>query len=1520
MNKTLLKQATEYTNKQRKNKIWQKVVTVMAAIVVFCTTYALILPAITRESQPTCGKEEHQHTELCYQVTEAVLDCSYVTHKHEESCYDENGSIICELEEALTHTHSESCYDEAENLICEIAETPEHEHSEECYTQSEESILVCTIEEHTHDDVLCYVDPEAKLEKEEEWEATLPSILSGDWIEDLIEVAQSQIGYAESEDCVNVDGNGNISGATRYGIWYGDPYGKWDTMFISFCLHYAEIGEEYFPYESNAYRLTMELTKNELYAEAGSDYEAKAGDIVFIDTTGDGNADRAAIITNVVSDLDGNIVQLSTIEGDTENNSVEETSYNLAEGEVVGYGLLNEAYLSYLRSLSTDDMILLDTSIADSSTVIAKTMSFDASKLTTDNSFVLYTISNSNYYAIDGNGKAVRIYIDQNGNITADLDDPSTLFWTFEYCGTYENQSTYYIRNVSTGMYMHPYADSNTNHGAILSGRWESAIYYDNGAVKIRGARQNAYAWLENNTSFTNIGNLSSASGFYLGMTPTQRSVWLDGTNGGLMSLSGSPDRSYLVGDGSTLKLPSEWQSPTKYSYKLQGWYDIKNNKYYPPGAEITVTENLVFYADWVPESYDIGQFNSHTSDTVSTNDFITTKMFDYGPLFNVLSSYADVTVNSSGHSEVWHLITNGNSPYSGDPTLDFIFRDWDANSDITYPRDYDSKNTNGGVYAGIYNDLLGDILFNPETSFDPSTGEGIIGKQYLGTGDYLFQLQTDPTLPNYGYYYYDSSLHAASYNKSDQRFYVYDYLVRTSDSANSSSAKYSDFLPLNSPYVNTNGKDTVTYTYDGVNGEYAGTTHYQFDAKYNGSGSAENHIQTNYFFGMSIDMNFFLPDAPGTLDENGEYGNRDIYGKEMHFKFSGDDDVWVFVDGELVLDLGGIHGIESGDVNFSTGVVTVNGTQTATLSDIEGGDHVLTIYYLERGSSQSNCSILFNLAPRYNFSIQKEDVLTQEVLNGAEFSVFTDKECSKPAELWISKESHDNGDPSTNVFTVVDGVANMWGFSSGKTYYIRETKPPDVADYSCANGIICISLDIRGTASYSVEIIEETDENGNVIDTSNGFTVHGFRIDEENQKAFMVVTNAQDWVKETTTAKVSKVWNDDEDHTYDSVIAYLNVTDPDGTVRRIREITLSEENNWEYMWTSLPKYAKDGVTEIQYGVEEAYIPGYSPTIEKIDKIEITTQEWAEAIAFENNKKYILETPKGYLATASANSTSLVLVDEATAKTASYALWTATVNGNNVRFTNQNGYILTFFRWSNNAFFGTSKSSGSNQSMVMLDAGNGFKMYCRTNNTNYFFVDVTSDNRGSSSTNLDDGVVFIPRTLVTKTTLEEIEDFAYNITNTPLETETSLKVMKEWDVGSSGSVELYEKEQVTVKLFANGKDTGRTVTLSLKNGWTDTFLGLPYTDDDGNVIIYTVEESWETEDWIPKYGEVITVDGDPPTYQTTVKNIYRWGRGVQLPETGGFNRYLWTYSGMAIMIASLLCGYALRRKRERRVD
>lgn len=1359
----------------------------------------------------------------------------------------------------------------------------EHIHSDECKS-------ACELEEHIHIES-CYSDITADLETADDWEASFANInRATTTAENIVLLAKSQLGCKESEINFQVSADGIRRGITRYGQWYGNPYGDWSAMFASFCLYYA--GVEDVPKNAGPQSMLLKWDEQGIYKSA-DEYSPKIGNLIFLNKNSETDScNSVAIIIGNANDT------ITVIEGDVDNE-VKEVTYAINSTEILGYGLVPD--------VSEYSVLVEPPKTADS---IATQTTFDRSMLTSSNRFVLYTVQNGNTYAIDGTGKAVQILVDENGKIRTDYENPDLLLWTFS---RYNNSSTA-IQNVGSGRYLHPYYNSATDNGITTPGRWGTTVTASGNGAKLS---HSAYIALDaQNEQFVMTRTQNQNITFLIGMS-SPCTVWFDGTNGGIMSLGGADNSSVSAFTDSVITLPTSWKSPVKYDYTLKGWYDITNHKYYSPGDRVTVTGNMVFYADWKATTYDIGKFNSYTDSTISTNKFITTRIFDYGALLNVLSESVSVTADANSHSETWRLITSGNNLYNGEPTLNFILRDWDrGNEDISYPSGHNDRNnptSAGSVYPGLYTDTIRDVFFNPDVKLP--------GKEYLGEGDHLFQLCEDPSHSHYGYYYYNSELNAASYNQSDQRFYVYDYLEGTRDSVdNGDGGNYSDFLPLNSPYANLNGKTPKTYTYNGIENEYVGTTHYVYDSRYNDNNNTTNNISTNYWFGMSVEISFYLPNVPGSYVTNGEYGNKDVYGEDMHFKFTGDDDVWIFVDDKMVLDLGGVHGRESGDINFSTGEVTINGVRndafSNTLQSIASGEHKLTLYYLERGSSKSNCAIYFNLAPRFDFSIQKEDVLTKEVLNGAQFSVFTDKECTIPAQLWESKDSHDNNDPSTNVFTVKDGVANMWGMGAGNIYYIKETKPPDNKDYGFPNGIICITFDKGGTASYNVEVVDD----GSGV--SPGFIVHGFRIDAETQEAYIVATNAPKWVKETTVVQALKHWNDSLDHSNDKVSVYLTVTDSNGAVTRLQEAVLSADNNWMVKWENLPKYDKDGKTLIKYGVEEAYVSGYYSTIETATgQFEISTSSWQNVNTFENGKVYILKNSNGQALSTQryAEDTGYMWVSEEVAKTSQLAKWRASVSGSNVRFTNLAGQTITFYYGNGSptdfyAFNQHVEDNNRKQYFRFTRNSNGINL--RYSNY-YLYSSLNNAQKFQTGTQSSRALLLTPVTEVLSGSTVPIEEKGFLIENTPLEKETSVTVSKEWVVPPNMDETAYEQLKVTVQLYANGVFSGRTVTLTLKNGWTDVFRGLPYTDAEGNVIEYTVKEVKIGNNWSVSYGEVISTGSSPPNYSIAITNTYYTG-GPILPTTGSSARLWFILCGAGIMLCSLIYGIWFKRNRERR--
>lgn len=163
-----LQSAEKYTKAHQRKKRWYRVVTGLACVVVFCTVYALILPAITME-KGACEIPEHTHSEACYtQVTSATRTEPVCTieslnlHQHDDTCYDSEGNLTCGYADFVVHQHDSACYDENGNLWCPLPEIETHEHTRSCYAVPETDAP----EVHTHTDD-CYTETSALVCEED---------------------------------------------------------------------------------------------------------------------------------------------------------------------------------------------------------------------------------------------------------------------------------------------------------------------------------------------------------------------------------------------------------------------------------------------------------------------------------------------------------------------------------------------------------------------------------------------------------------------------------------------------------------------------------------------------------------------------------------------------------------------------------------------------------------------------------------------------------------------------------------------------------------------------------------------------------------------------------------------------------------------------------------------------------------------------------------------------------------------------------------------------------------------------------------------------------------------------------------------------------------------------------------------------------------------------------------------------------------------------------------------------------
>ena len=361
------------------------------------------------------------------------------------------------------------------------------------------------------------------------------------------------------------------------------------------------------------------------------------------------------------------------------------------------------------------------------------------------------------------------------------------------------------------------------------------------------------------------------------------------------------------------------------------------------------------------------------------------------------------------------------------------------------------------------------------------------------------------------GYYEYDSLHNYAAYNANKNAFDVYNAAGVMQAGAEPHSV--GQFFPFDAAdeVFNEEGDKLVP---NGITSQNSG------DSRYNG-GNPLNH-----YFGLSMSSRFVQPKDGKT--------NAD---KPMTFEFAGDDDVWVFIDDVLVGDIGGIHNRAELSINFQTGAIKVNGSGNETLLSkfqeakrdttkgftgntfANGTSHTLKFFYLERGATDSNMRLKFNLV-----TVPESDIIKFDqdggLVEGAQFALYKADEwfadtTTNPENLLGSGTTNANGQ-LTLTNDVDNGVINFDDLYKeyGYQYYLlKETKAP--------NGYRSSLTATHG--SMQLEYVPASDENG-----AGGVIINRGGMDADSA---VWQTGAFAGAKETITAP-STVYKANDDQT----------------------------------------------------------------------------------------------------------------------------------------------------------------------------------------------------------------------------------------------------------------------------------------------------------------------------------------------------------------------------------------------------
>ena len=379
-------------------------------------------------------------------------------------------------------------------------------------------------------------------------------------------------------------------------------------------------------------------------------------------------------------------------------------------------------------------------------------------------------------------------------------------------------------------------------------------------------------------------------------------------------------------------------------------------------------------------------------------------------------------------------------------------------------PDNHLSVSGNGGVNAGHkfqFNDGKGDGPLNNWTG-GTSPRPGIVNntlsdgypKLSEALGDeslrYLFDSSAQTGKTSHfgvtgllkvqdGYYVYDSSENYAAYNADKNAFDIYDTWGIDKVGDSSHQGQFFPFDAADKVFKEENDR----LVQNGIKADNTG------DSRYNGGKPVNHH------FGLSMSTRFVQPNGGLTNNNN-----------DMTFEFAGDDDVWVFIDDVLVGDIGGIHNRASLSINFRTGDIKVNDNYNGTLltkyqeagkaddtswkgsTFADGTNHTLKFFYLERGATDSNMELKFNLVTVPESDIIKFDQ-DGKFVQGAEFKLYkTDKDFKTVGEL-IGSGTTDEAGHLTLTNDVDNGVINFDDLynkdhDNNRYYLLKETRVPE--------------------------------------------------------------------------------------------------------------------------------------------------------------------------------------------------------------------------------------------------------------------------------------------------------------------------------------------------------------------------------------------------------------------------------------------------------------------------------------------
>ena len=917
MKQDALQGAEKYTKAHQRKKRWYRVVTGLACVVVFCTVYALILPAITME-KGACEIPEHTHSEACYTQVTSVnrtkpvctieslnlhqhddtcydskgnLTCGYadfVVHRHDSACYDENGNLWCPLPEIETHAHTESCYAVPEADASEV-----HTHTDDCYTV-ERGELICaesTEPAHEHTDQ-CYEQIRTLIcnlpaEPAEEGETAEPELIC-----DKAEV----ILHEHTADCF---ANGDLI------------CGKIQVLEHQHTDACFETVEE--PVDTQALTCTLPEGENHTHtALCYGTWELTCG-------LEDHTHSEACTPTELTEEEQARVdAVIARIEALPASEEIEETAAAFDEAED------EEGYETYFLEVSQQAQAVyayyedlgpaLQEQVTNQDKLLELSWLWSAAPLAITDTVTVYQI---NQYS-----QAVTTLV-YGGSVSDKLGSGmSYKYWDVIVVEKDSSGKLYVDKYVTDDGDKRGY-QSSTADGFVL------LLYNTSPNVKVGDKVTVSFDY--------------KASGAY------------NNAGYGTVSFRNNSDKLDIVTGADTRELIEvnlyDYDSSINTLYK-------SNHKY--PGFQqdqgsINVGSSFNRF-----QSFNFG--NNITADLSAGLSGVT----NAGGQINTTTNSANSPISGAMLST---LDGDGYPALSDGTSLKYLF----SNSDYAEKQNQESIN---GLFQ--YNETTGAYTFNSRENhaqFNPGSDTFTLYEQIISSNFMMY--------PFGNFLPFNDIVRQSAQTSTIDRAYLqtiansaqYKFNQGAGDAYGTLAEQLTKFITLMDAACGANWTAA-----DAMNKYFALSniprTFTQNETLLQNLYSIDYDEPTDFFFGMEMKMNFMQPKGGITGPGNDQ---------EMVFYFTGDDDVWVYIDGVLFLDLSGIHRHVGGKIDFvkgevsyygldvSTGDVGGNPLKTVKFSDLvstglnsagtfaDYSIHSFNFYYMERGAGSGVCRMNFN-------------------------------------------------------------------------------------------------------------------------------------------------------------------------------------------------------------------------------------------------------------------------------------------------------------------------------------------------------------------------------------------------------------------------------------------------------------------------------------------------------------------------------------------------------------------------------